>query len=346
MAESEGNGARERPRRARLVDVARAAGTSPPIASRILNRDPKLSVGTELRERVLRAAKELGYRPHAVARSLRLGEARAVGMLVPSLMNPVYTHFIRGAFMRAATREFTVLLAEDIDEQHADEAFARLVVTGRIDGLAIASARPGHTLPPLLAEHEVPHVFVNRAVPGSGRNVTMDDARGARLAIDHLYELGHRRIVHLGGPPGVEPAERRAAAVLARAAELGIPEPPVLPASFEERGGAEALDRILAAAPDATAVYTSTVSQASGLLYAAWRAGIAIPDRLSVVTHADMPHAEVLVPPVTAVHMPLEELGAAGVDALLDQIQGGTPRDVVVDIAPTLVLRASSAPPP
>jgi DNA-binding LacI/PurR family transcriptional regulator len=130
-----------RPRRAGLVDVTRAAGTSPPIASRIINADPTLSVRQALRERILTAAKDLGYRPPALARSLWRTETGAVGMLVSSLMNPVYTHVIRGAFARASERDFTVLLAEDYDKQEADETFARLVLSGRIDGLIVASAR-------------------------------------------------------------------------------------------------------------------------------------------------------------------------------------------------------------
>jgi len=336
---------RPRRRRASLADVAIAAGTSKPIASRILNADPTLSVGAELRGRVLAAAKALGYRPHAAARGLRRSETGALGMLVPTLTNPVYAHIVRGAFQRAAAHEFTVLFAEDMDEQEAGETFARLVLAGRIDGLLVASARTGHPLLPLLAEYHVPHVFLNRAVPGSGRNVVMDDELAAAAAVDHLAGLGHRRIAHVSGPADVDPAVRRARGFLERAVELGLEPGPVVEVDFLEAGGAEALERLLELDGGVTAVYASTVSQATGILNRAWRLGLRVPDDLSVIAHAEMPLADYLVPPLTTVHMPLGELGAAGVDALVDQIAGGATRDVVVTTPPTVVVRASTASP-
>ncbi len=329
--------------RARLADVAGAAGTSKPIASRILNCDPTLSVGDELRTRVLEAARELGYRPHAAARGLRRAQTGALGLLVPALGNPVYTQLMRGAFRRAAELDFTVMLAEDFEEQEAGELFARLVLEGRIDGLMIASIRPDHALLSLLAERPLPHVFANRGVPGSGRNVVMDDAAGVALAVEQLAALGHRRVVHLAGPLGVDPVARRVAAFRNEAARWGLELAAVLGGEFSERGGARDLGEALARWPDATAVFTATVSQAVGVLSEAARLGLLVPADLSVVSNADAVLAEHLVPPLTAVRMPLDALGGAAVDALVEQIRGGEARDVVVGQAPVLIERASAA---
>ena len=331
--------------RARLVDVAGAAGTSKPIASRILNGDPTLPVGEDLRSRVLAAARELGYRPHAAARGLRRAQTGALGLLVPALGNPVYTQLMRGAFLRAAEHRFTVLLAEDFEEQAAGELFARLVLEGRIDGLMIASIRPDHPLLSLLAERPLPHVFVNRGVPGSGRNVTMDDAAGVALAVRHLAALGHRRVVHLAGPLGVEPVVRRVAAFRAEAARHGFERAEVLGGEFSEGAGARDLREALGRWPDATAVFTATVSQAVGALGEAARLRIAVPEDLSVVSNADTALAEYLVPPLTAVKMPMEALGVAAVDALVEQARGGEARDVRLETAPTLVERVSASAP-
>ncbi|MEZ5101037.1 MAG: LacI family DNA-binding transcriptional regulator [Thermoleophilia bacterium] len=334
-----------RPRRTRLADVARAAGTSPPIASRILNRDPSLSVSAELRARVVQVAKELGYRPHAGARSLRLAGTGALGLLLPSFLNPVYTYIVRGAFQRAAERDYTVLLAEDVGEKQADETFARLVAAGRIDGLLVASAYPGHPLTTMLAERGVPHVFMNRGVPGSGRNVVLDEERAAAVAVDHLASLGHRRLAHVAGPAEIEPAARRAEGFRARVAELGLDEPIVVEADFLETGGSQGMTRILERDGRVTAVYTSTASQAAGALNAAWRRGIVVPGDVSLVASGDMPLADALVPPVTTVRMPFAELGAVAVDALIDQIEGADPVDVTITSAPEVVVRESAAAP-
>lgn len=332
--------------RARLADVAEAARTSKPIASRILNDDPTLSVGEELRMRVLEAARELGYRPHAAARSLRRARTGALGLLVPGLGNPVYTQLMRGAFRRAEERGYTVVLAEDFEEQEAGKLFARLVLEGRIDGLIIASIRPDHPLLALLEERPVPHVFVNRGIPGSGRNITMNDERGVELAISHLAELGHRRIVHLSGPPALDPVVRRSTAFLRAAEERSLELAEVVACEFDERSGSSAASGALERLDGVTAFYTGTVSQAVGVLNLAWRLGLRVPDDLSIVAHADTALAEFLVPPLTAVRLPLTELGAAGVDALVDQVENGTTADLVLGTEPVLAVRASTGPPP
>lgn len=332
----------DRPRvRARLADVARAAETSKPIASRILNADPTLSVGHELRERVLEAARELGYRPHAAARGLRRAQTGALGMLVPSLENPVYTQLMRGAFSRAAQRGYTVLLAEDFEEQEAGETFARLVLEGRIDGLVVASTRPAHPLLALLDERPLPHVFVNRGVPGSGRNVVMDEARAVQLALGHLADLGHRRVAHIAGPLTLDPVVRRVAAARAEAKRLQLAVT-IVEAEFTETGGAEAARQLLTGGAAVTAVHTATVSQGIGVLNAAWELGVSVPERLSVVSQADIGLADFLVPPLTAIRMPLGELGTAAIDALVEQIETGATADRVVAAEPELVLRAST----
>jgi LacI family transcriptional regulator len=332
------------PVRARLVDVAAAAATSKPIASRILNGDPTLTVGDDLRNRVLQAARELGYRPHAAARGLRRAQTGALGMLVPSLENAVYTQLMRGAFRRAAERGYTVLLAEDFEEQEAGEIFARLVLEGRIDGLVVASTRPGHSLLELLDERPLPHVFVNRGVPGSRRNVLMDDALAVRLALEHLAELGHRAVGHVAGPLGLEPVARRVAAFHEEARRLGL-ETRVVEAELDEAGGARGCRELLEARPRPSALYVSTVSQGVGALNAAWELGVQVPGSLSVVAHADVRLADYLVPPLTAVRMPLAELGGTAVDALVEQIETGVTRDVVLAVEPRLVVRASTVRP-
>ncbi len=164
--------------RARLEDVARAAGVSKSTVSRVLSDDATLSVRAETRERVRALAQELGYRPHPVARALATPATGALALLVPALSNPAYVEIIRGAYRRARERGYVLLCAEDFEDQEADEAFTELVDGGRVDGLLIASARPENRLLAALERHRVPHVFVNRSVPGARANVTLDVERG------------------------------------------------------------------------------------------------------------------------------------------------------------------------
>lgn len=332
--------------RVRLADVAELAGTSKPIASRILNADPRLSVGDALRARVHAAARELGYRPHAAARRLRHASAGAFGLVIPDLTNTIYASMVRGAFKRAAQHDYVVLLTEEQGRTRAGVRLADLVGAGRIDGLMVATAERGDARPADLDGTGIPHVFLNRAVRGSGRNVVMDDAGATRLALDHLRELGHRRIAHIAGPPGIEPASRRRRAFRAHARRLGFEAAHVKSGDLLQTGGRLATRALLDADPGITAIYASSVVQAAGVLSEAWHDGLSVPDDLSVIAYADSPLAAVLIPPLTAVEMPLERLGEIGVDLLLEQLDGRPPRDVTVDDAPALVVRASTGPAP
>jgi LacI family transcriptional regulator, galactose operon repressor len=334
------------PTRIRLVDVAREAGVSKSIASRILNGYPALAVRPETRRRVLGAAERLHYEPHAAARGLRRAATGAIGLLIPNLTMPVYSRIIRGAVKRALERDVAVLLYEDESPLDSDRTFAQLVRTGRIDGMLVASALPDHPLVGSLLESRIPHVFLNRGVPGSGRNVTMDDTRASVAALDHLHSLGHRRVGLVAGPRGNDPAERRALGFRRHAAELGLELAPVADdGDFTEAGGARLTGELLRRHNGLTAITTGGLSQAVGALHAAWERGRVVPRELSVVSFDDLSLAEYLRPPLTTVRMPLDRLGAAGVDALVDQLIGGEPCDVVVETRPEVVVRASTASP-
>ncbi|OAH13698.1 LacI family DNA-binding transcriptional regulator [Streptomyces jeddahensis] len=340
----------EQPVRARLVDVARVAGVSKATVSKVLNGRQDLSVRPETRQRVHEAAESLGYRPHSGARALAGASTHALALLVPALANPTYVTIARGAYQRARELGYLSLLAEDFDGQEADESFNDLVQEGRVDGLLIASARPGHPLLDALSRSPVPHVFLNRSVEGSGRNVTMDVARSSVTALDHLHSLGHQAVGHIAGPPGITPSEDRKQAFLQHAEKLGLAAAPVASGDFTEDGGVAATLELLRATadgsrPPVTAIYTSSLAQAIGAMGAILKLGLRIPEDISVVGNDDLPIAGHLVPPLTTVAMPLYELGTAAVDALVAAIEGAPMGDVVVPTEPHLVLRGSTARP-
>ncbi|MGI8790841.1 MAG: LacI family DNA-binding transcriptional regulator [Actinomycetota bacterium] len=331
--------------RHRLQDVARNAGVSKSIASRVLNGDPALLVRPETRARVIEAARELNYRPHAAARGLKRAKTGALGLLVPPLTNPVYVRIIRGAFEQALELDFVVLLVEDVEPGQAEQSASRLIQAGRIDGLMIASAQPDHPLLDSPSLQRLPHVFVNRAVAGSGRNVVMDEMSASATALDHLVALGHRRIGHVAGPGELDTARRRTVGFRKHASELSV-QAEVAEGDFGEKGGATAARTLLLDHPGLTALYASTLSQAVGVFHAGWELRRKVPSDLSVIAYDDMPLADYLRPPLTTIRMPLAELGAAAVEALVSQLAGDEPRDVTVAEKPQVVVRSSTAPPP
>jgi DNA-binding LacI/PurR family transcriptional regulator len=332
-------------RQATLTDVARLAGVHVSTVSRVLAASPGLNIRPETRRRIQQAAAELRYRPNAVARGLRLASPGALGMLVPSLRNPVYSEITRGAFERAWERNFVVVLAEDRGGRDAERAYERLVQQGRIDGLLIAGVRPDSLLPEHAAQAPVPFVFVNRRQLDGGHNVSMREEDAAALAARHLLDLGHERLGHLAGPEDIDTARRRRAGFLHATREAG-PEPRVVHAPFEERAGYEAMRSLLGGEDAPTGVFVSNINQAIGALAATRDAGCRVPDDVSVITYDDDPISDFLSPPLTAIRMPLHELGIAAVDAILSRIDGHPATEVTLPTAPELIVRSSTAPPP
>ena len=328
--------------RVRLVDVARRCGVTKSVVSRVLNDDPTLNVRPETRRRIRAVAQELGYRAHAGARALAGAEARALALLIPDVANPVYSRIIRGAYRRAREHGYVVLLAEDPAEDEADESFADLVEAGRVDGLLIASAHPAHRLLASTRLARIPHVFVNREVPGSGRNIGMDLPTASAAAVRHLHGLGHRRIGLVSGPGALQPAVARERGFVAEMVALGLEPHRIARGSFSEEGGAAAAALLLHGVPAPTAVYCSTLGQAVGALHTIRARGLRIPEDVSVVSYDDLPLADYLDPPLTTVAMPLLELGAVAVDAVLDQLAGAAPADVAIPVPPTIVERGST----
>lgn len=331
------------PLRARLADVAGEARVSKSIASRVLNGYPGV-VREETRQRVLEAARRLEYRPSAAALTVAGAQTGALAFLVPPLSNPVYVRIARGAFTEALQHDLVVLLIEDLDPRQATSTLLRLVRTGRIDGVLMASARPRHPLVPRLRDAQVPHVFVNRAVPKSRHNVVMDDAKASQAAWRHLWELGHQHVGLLAGPSDIEPARRRERA-FRRAAQSVACDVVVEHVPFSQDGGAAGLSALLSRHPQLTAVFTSSMSQAIGALGAAASASVQVPEHLSVIAYDDMSTADYLSPPLTTVRMPLAQLGAAAVAAIVAQLDGKEPADQVIETHPEVIVRRSTAAP-
>jgi DNA-binding LacI/PurR family transcriptional regulator len=329
-------------RPATLHDVAQVAGVHVSTVSRVLTGSTQLNVTDATRERIEQAARDLNYQPNVVARALRGSSAGAVGMLVPSLRNPVYAEIIRGASERAWERSFALMLAEDQTGGDAERAYERLVRSGRIDGLLVAGVRPDSMIIDAESAATVPFVYVNRRHPG-GHNVSMREEDAAKLATAHLLELGHRAIAHVAGPQEIDTARRRLAGFLESTAAAGI-EPDVVYAAFDERAGYSAMGDLLAGQGRPTGVFTSNFNQAIGALAAARDAGLKVPDDVSIVTYDDDPISDFLYPPLTGVRMPLHDLGTLAVDALLDRVAGGALADVTVPGSPVLVVRDSTGP--
>ncbi len=334
--------------RARLIDVATMSGVTKSVASRVINGDPTLRARPETRARVLAAAHELGYRPHAGARALSVARTGTLAFLIPDLMNSVYATILRGAMRRARELGYVVLVAEDAAESPAGaDEYENLVIAGRVDGLLVASAHPGNAVVDRLLANprSIAHVFVNRVVPAANCNVGLDMRGASALAVDHLTGLGHSKIGLVTGPLEIQPLFERAEGFTERMSELGLDPTHRGVGELSERGGFAATLDLLARSPELTALFVSTFGQAVGALAAARKAGRSVPSDLSLIGYDDLPTAEFLDPPLTTIGMPLDRLGAAAVDAVLLQLTDGTVEDVWIPDGYQVITRGSVAVP-
>ncbi len=326
----------------RLRDVAEMAGVDPSLVSRILSGDARVSVRDETRARIVDAAAALGYRPNPHARALKLQRSMALGMVLPTLTNAVYAAIHGGAEERASELGYVILLATG---SVADRVAA---LHGRIDGVLLGVATSERVPAAGDGGARLPMIRVNRAEPGSASSVTVDDEAGARMATEHLLDLGHRTVGHVAGPLVADTARRRLAGYRAALRARGMAADPGLLAEggYAAEEGFRATAALLARPRRPTALFVANIQAAIGALAAIRRAGLSVPADISVASLHDSPLAEYLDPPLTTVRMPLAEMGRQAVDALVGEIEGqpATPRRITDP--PVLLRRATTAPPP
>lgn len=323
--------------------VAARAGVSQPTVSLVLSKNPKARLSAETRERVLRAAEELQYRPNVVARSLAQGRSYAVGVIVPDLRNPFFADVISGAQKVAAEAGFAVLLCEARDvpmEQHLETLRGRL-----IDGVLVdASGASALTEEALRTLNVVLIDEPSEQWPG-----VASDALGAGvLAADHLLELGHRDVGFIGPAEDVHAMRmrERGFSLALREAGLALRSECLRRAPGTIGGGIEAMRALLALRPRPTAVFCANDLVALGAMKACAAEQVAVPGALSIVGCDDIEMARLVTPELTSIAIPARELGARAARMLLRRIEGSERNERKTRPLPVrLVIRGSTAPP-
>ena len=330
-------------RRPTIKDVARIVGVDPSLVSRVVNNDPKASASPATRQRILDVVEKLGYSASVMARGLRTARTWTIGLLLPDLTNPMYASIVRGAETEALAREFGIVIGTHIEGER-EESLTRLLQQRRVDGLLVASGvlRDGF-MRQVATNGAGPVVLVNRRVRGVTASVVVDDAAGARTAAEHLTSLGHRKIAGLFGPSAIDTTLRRRKGFEQACSAAGIKPTVVELTSWGSEHGYHGAQALLTKSGRPTAIFASTLAIGIGVLRAAREMSIEVPRQLSVVALHDAEIADYLAPPLTTVVMPSEKMGACAVDLLVSMIGGGSPRQVFIKDAPTLIVRSSTA---
>jgi DNA-binding LacI/PurR family transcriptional regulator len=330
----------EKVRAPNIRDVARLAGVSHQTVSRVLNDSPAIRAST--REHVMQIIEQLGYRPNPAARALVTSRSRTIGVL--SSQSALYGPTTSIQAIEVAAREagyrlsVTSITTSDYESIRSGLDF---LLSQSIEALVILAPQ----VRVFEAIHElsiaVPFVTLEATERDPGRGLSVDQSRGARMAVRHLIELGHTEIVHLAGPSDWLEAQARTEGYRRELAEAGLrAREPIVgdwTADFGYAAGSELLRT-----RDFSAVFCGNDQMALGLLHACREAGLRVPEDLSVVGFDDIPESLHFSPALTTVRQNFVELGRRAIGLLLAELHGDSELDHA-PVAPELIVRASTA---
>jgi LacI family transcriptional regulator, galactose operon repressor len=317
-----------------LSDVARQADVSLTTASRALDPDNAHPVSDRTRARVVAAATRLAYRPNPMARALRTQRVPTIAIVVHDVSDPYFAEIVRGATAEASTRGFLTVVCSSDRDPMTELRYVEMLSLSRVSGVIFAGGGLDET-----HYRRRMSVFARSIAHYGGAVVALaprserwpaemaDNRAGARLVTEHLLRLGHVHIAMISGPETLRTSHEREAAYAETMKEAGA-RADVVRADFTTAGGAAAMARLLADGTP-TAVFVSTDTMALGALSELRRRGLDVPEDVSVAGFDDIPGLDFIHPRLTTVHVPMAELGAAGVQRLMHQLDGD---DTSVDI--------------
>jgi len=325
-----------------IKEVAADVGVSTATVSRVLAG--KDSVAEAVRKRVLAAAAKLNYHPNRLARGLRLGQRKVIGVIIPDLRNPFFTGVAHGVEAVLYSAGYTLLLGHSDGQPEREQVQLGVLRGEGVAGLVfIAGNRPGANYE-ILRSWEIPLVAVDRSPGGLQVDLVCSNNRGGmRQAAAHLLSLGYKDTAIVTGPAGIDVAEERLGGYqdALRSAGIALRESFIIYSDFRQEGGYAAMSRLLDLPVLPRAVVVANNLMTLGALQAIEERKVRIPEDLALVAFDDMPWAAFLRPPLTAVAQSAEELGRTAAQLLLKRLDD--PKRMVRQVVlPTqLMVRAS-----
>jgi len=328
-----------------MKDVARRAAVSVQTVSRVVNDESGLAPAT--RARVLAAIRELGYRPHGIARSLRTGRTRTIALLVPHVSRPFFASVTSAVEQVVMERGYSLVVYSTRDDPDREAKYLELIARNWVDGVLYVTTDYFNNLA-ILTEAGIAAVAIDRQPQGyQGPAVLFDNYRSGRLATEYLLNLGHRRIALLESASPRIFAQQQLAGIrdCLRAANLELIHPDL---SRDDRGaprGYRAAWALLGQKPAPTAIIATDDWAALGVLRYALENGLQVPDDLSILAMNEHEILPFTTPSLTAIVQPIEEMVLRAFEILQELMAGQSPTEPQVVLTPSLVCRESTGAP-
>jgi LacI family transcriptional regulator len=324
----------------KLEDIANRTGFSIATISRVLSNS-QYPVKLAVREQILQAAREMGYKPNLSARSLRTDRTNTIGILVDDLMSPFTPTVVRGIQDYLKDKDFMNLIVNSDWDPEQERSALDALISRPVDGIIFVEY--SHlTSNEALEKSNKPGVFVHRLFGTKIHNsVVPDDCFGAELAVKHLVSLGHRKIAFISGPESWYSSKERLSGYrdeLERSG-VGFNSDWVMSGDWEVDGGYQATKRLLQLKDRPTAIFAGNDLMALGAVYAIQDAGLSVPNDIAVVGYDNREFTRIVRPGITTVVMPVYEMGRIAAEMMLNQIAEGKREDDEIKVKGELIVR-------
>jgi LacI family transcriptional regulator len=326
-----------------MREVAQRAQVSPTTVSHVINNTRYVSV--DVRERVLLAMQEIGYRPNALARSLRQGKTFTIGLIVPDSANPYFaeiSHFIEVAAFHLG---YNVILCNTDGDHDREKIYVDLLIKKQVDGIIFVAAGDKFDSLSSILKENIPVVLVDRLVPGADVDVVLsDNFNGGFVAANHLLNLGHKRIAFISGPSNVTPSSERTKGYLQVMTDAGFSQGDtlVIPGNFRVDSGHKISCDLLSMKTPPTAIFCGNDLMAIGALRAAAQKRLHVPEDVSIIGFDDIELASYTTPTLTTVRQPISTMAENAVDLLIARTKDRNKAPELIKLQNELIVRDST----
>jgi LacI family transcriptional regulator len=330
---------------ATMADVAARAGVSVATVSRALSDDPK-RVSAPVLQRIIDAAEELDYIPNNLARNMRSGSTRILGLIISDIGNPFFTAVARGVEDVAQRHGYSLVLSNTDENPDREAASLGVMAAERAAGVIIATTNENGSALRRFQDLGRAVVAIDRHILGLPTDsVVVDNESAAHEAVSHLIRLGHRRVAIVGGPIDADTARERSRGYerAMRESRIALQPELVCHGDFRETAGLTVTRQLLDLADPPTAIFAVNNLTTIGVLGALRERGLKWPEQMSVVGFDDIPMSELLDPPLTVVQQPTYRVGARAADLLIRRLREPTAPVQEVVLSARLVVRGSTA---
>jgi len=307
---------------ANIIDVAEKADVSITTVSHVINKTRYVS--KELTERVKKAMEELDYQPNSLARGLRSGKTRTIGLIIPDISNQYFAEISRKVEDNGFVHGYSVILCNSDDDYLKERNYLDVLIAKQVDGIVFISAGENSENLEKAQSSHIPTVVVDRDIKNINSDVVMvDNRRGGYIATEYLVSLGHRKIACITGPSLTNPSAERIEGYKQALSNGGIKinQNYIRVGDYRFTSGEKAMRELLMLEQPPTAVFTCNDMMALGAYRAINDIGLKIPDDISIIGFDNIPFSQAVYPNLTTIQQPIQKIAQLVIEMLIEKIK-------------------------